>query len=161
MTEHSVKTSPKDFFLHLLAIVTLYVSAISFTTIIFQYANLLFPDPLEYQYYDPTSGIYSVIRWALASLIIIFPVYIWSSWYLDKGYSRHPEKRKLRIRRWLIYFTLFAAALIIIGDLIALVYNLLEGELTMRFIIKIFSVLFVAGSVFGYYFWDLKRHGEE
>ena len=72
-----------------------------------------------------------------------------------------PEKRNLRIRKWLIYFTLFAAALIIIGDLVALIFSLLGGELTVRFLLKVVTIFFVAGSVFYYYLWDLRRHNIE
>lgn len=155
------KTGPKDFFLHLLAMVTLYGGAVSFTVLIFQYVNVLLPDVLEGDGYYRLRGAYSIIRWQIASLIIVFPTYVLTSWRLAKDYDRDPEKRNLRIRRWLIYFTLFVAALIIIGDLVTLVYNLLGGETTPRFLFKIAAVLFVAGSVFGYYFWDLRKHKTE
>ena len=153
------KTSPKDVFLHLLAIVTLYVSAASFLTLIYQYANILFPDITSPggDYY----GSYGAIRWAIASLIVIFPVFVITSWQLNKGYTASPSKRNLRIRKWLIYFTLFAAALIIIGDLVALINRFLGGELTIRFIIKVLAVLFVTGNTFFYYFSDLKKHKTE
>jgi hypothetical protein len=67
----------------------------------------------------------------------------------------------LWIRKWLIYFTLFAAALIIIGDLVTLLNRFLEGELTVRFLLKVLAVFFVAGSVFYYYLWDLRKHKTE
>jgi hypothetical protein len=155
------KTGPKDVFLHLLAILTLYASAIAFIALIFQYINVLIPDPLEMQGGYALQSSYQAIRWAIASLIVIFPVYIFSVWYLNKNYIASPEKRNLRIRKWLIYFTLFAAALIIIGDLVALIFNLLGGELTTRFLLKVLTVFFVAGSVFYYYLWDLRRHNIE
>jgi len=155
-----IKTGPKDVFLHLLAIISLYATAIGFITLIFQYINVLIPDPLEQQYYGLQTA-YSAIRWSISSLIIIFPVYILSTWYLNKSYATFPEKRNLRIRKWLIYFTLFMAALIIIGDLVALVFNLLGGELTVRFLLKMLTIFLVAGTVFYYYFWDLKRHNIE
>lgn len=156
--EQLQKTSPKDVFLHLLAIITLYTSTASFLVLIFQYVNILFPDVLELgNGYYALSGAYSAIRWSIASLIVVFPVYIITSWFLNKNYTAHPQKRNLRIRKWLIYFTLFAAALIIIGDLVTLVNRLLEGELTIRFILKVIAVFFVAGSVFGYYLWDVRR----
>ncbi len=154
------KTGPKDVFLHLLAIVSLYAAAIGFITLIFQYVNVLIPDPLEQQYYGLQSA-YSAIRWSISSLIIIFPVYVVATWYLNKSYAASPEKRNLPIRKWLIYFTLFVAALIIIGDLVTLVFNLLGGEFTTRFLLKVFTVFFVAGTVFYYYFWDLRRHNIE
>lgn len=147
------KTSPKDIFLQLLAIVTLYGSAVGFLTLLFQFINIQFPDKLEY--YSVTSA-YSSIRFAVSSLIIVFPVYLWVMRFLEKSYVREPEIKEIRIRKWLVYFTLFAAGLIIMGDLVALVYNFLNGELTARFVLKICSVFLVAGAVFWYYFWDIK-----
>ena len=150
------KSSPKDVFLHLLAIITLYVSAGGFIALLFQYINILFPDQLNsYDSYRISSA-YSTIRWAIASLIILFPAYIGVSWFLQKEYVNNPLKRELRVRRWLIYFTLFAAGLIIMGDLVSLIYWFLSGELTARFILKIATVLIVAGVVFGYYLWDTR-----
>ena len=149
------KTSPRDFFLHLLAIITLYVSAVAFTTLLFQYTNIYFPDQLEDSYYSRLSHL-SGIRWSIASLFIIFPVYAITSFFLNKSYIKTPFKRSLRIRKWLIYFTLFAAALIIIGDLVAVIFRLLGGELTVRFFLKVITLLFVTGSIFGYYLWDIR-----
>ena len=37
------------------------------------------------------------------------------------------------------------------------VYNFLNGELSARFVLKVVVVLLVAGGVFGYYMWELKR----
>lgn len=155
------KGGPKDVFLHLLAILTLYASAIAFIALIFQYINVLISDPLEMQNGYAIQSSYQVIRWSIASLIIIFPVYIFSVVFLNKNYAAIPEKRNLRIRKWLVYFTLFAASLIIIGDLVALIFNLLGGELTVRFLLKVLTVFFVASSVFYYYLWDLRRHDIE
>ncbi|MDG1950843.1 MAG: hypothetical protein P8J32_08590, partial [bacterium] len=48
-------------------------------------------------------------------------------------------------------------ALTIIIDLVTLVGTFLDGELTLRFAIKVMTVLAVAGLVFWYELWDLKR----
>ncbi|MEK7542905.1 MAG: DUF5671 domain-containing protein [Patescibacteria group bacterium] len=149
------KTSPKDIFLHLLAIVTLYASATSFLVLAFQYVNLSFPDPLEYGDF-PISG----IRWAIATLIVVFPVHLFTMRKLGKDYALDPEKRGTRIRKWLVYFTLFVAALIMIGDFVTLINNFLQGDLTIRFLLKVVAVLFVAGSIFWYYISDLKHQNE-
>ena len=148
------KTSPKDIFLHLLAIITLYVSAGSLVTLLFQYINIFFHG------YTLQSA-YSTIRWTISTLVIVFPVYVLTSWFLNKGYTANPSKRNLRIRKWLIYFTLFVATVIIIGDLVTLIYNLLGGELTVRFLLKTLAVFLVSGSVFTYYFWDVRKYKTE
>jgi len=151
--EMTLKSSPRDVFLHLLAIVTLYIAAVSFGTLLFQYVNYFFPDPLN----DPIGGASSAVRWALASLVIVFPVYVWISWFLGRDAAREPAKRELRIRKWLLYFTLFLAAVVMITDLVALIYTFLGGELSARFMLKVLAVLSIAAAVFVYYFWNLRH----
>lgn len=151
------RTSPKDVFLHLLAITTLYVGAINLGTMWFQYINILFPDPLNlWEYYG--SGALNSIRWSIASLIVVFPAFLVTTKFLNTSYKKMPSLRNARIRKWLIYFTLFVAALIIIGDLVTLVFNLLGGEYTARFLLKVLSVFLISGAVFWYYAWDLKAN---
>ena len=152
-----LKTTPRDFFLHLLSIVMLYASAIAFTTLIFQYINLLIPDIIQGSYWLP-DGIKGLARGALATLIVVFPIYVWVSWFLNNDYAKNPEKRDLRIRKWLLYFTLFIAAIVIVIDFVTLIKSFLEGELTMRFLYKVLTVGFVAGSIFGYYLTDIKKN---
>ena len=150
------KTSPKDIFLHLLAIIALYASAISFLTIAFQYVNIAFPDALDSQYMMDSAR--SSIRWGISFLIVSFPVYLLVMRFFEKEYKKNPEKRGLSIRKWLVYFTLFIAAIVMLTDVIVLINNLLEGDLTTRFILKVVAVLFVAGSIFGYYFADMRKN---
>lgn len=160
MPEHAQKVSAKDFFLHILSIITLYVSAGSFVALLFSYINILLPDPLRAIYYD-LEGEYRTIRWSISSLIVVFPAYIFITKYLHNLYEKKPEKRNLRVRKWLVYFTLFLASLIIGGNLVTLIFNLLGGDTTLKFLLKVASVFFVAGSVFGYYFYDIKKHKTE
>ena len=151
------KTGPKDVFLHLLAIIALYASAVSLTTLLFQYINIALLDALDGGYYALTS-IYQSIRFALSSLIVLFPVFVFTSRFLQQEYVADPEKRDTRIRKWLLYFTLFLAGFVILGDLVTLLYNFLDGELTKRFLLKILVVLFVAGAIFWHYFAELKEY---
>lgn len=148
------KTLPRDVFLYLLSVITLAVSATSFGTLIFQYINMTWVDAVDYY---GLAGSQSAIRYSMASLIIVFPVFVWVSRFLRKDTERHEEKRDLKIRRWLLYFTIFVAALIIIGDLVAILFNFLNGELSTRFVLKALTVLFIAKSIFIHYFNELKE----
>lgn len=152
----SLSNLPRDVFLYLLSIITLIVSAISFGVLVFQYINIYFPDLLNDYYFSPSSY-YGSIRQALAALIVIFPVYVWVSRFLKKDIDENPEKRELKIRKWLLYLTVFVAALVIIGDLVTLINTFLNGELTKRFILKILAIFFIAGSIFSYYFSELRE----
>jgi len=152
----NTKSLPRDVFLHLLSIISLVAVAVSFGTLLFQYINVYFPDIVtDYGYYN-RSGYFSQIRSALAALIVFLPVFIWVSRFIKRDIDRNPEKRELKIRKWLLYLTLFVAALVIIVDLIVLVRSFLEGELTTRFILKILSILFIASSAFYYYLNELR-----
>ncbi len=146
------KTSPKDFFINLGAIVALYVSVISVLNLLFEVINRAFPDPLQ-PYIDPYSG---AIRWTIASLIIIFPLYLWLSRLLNRDTEKNPEKRELSVRKWLIYLTLFVAGVAIAIDLIVLINTFLGGEITTRFVLKVVAVLVVLGTIFGYYLFDIR-----
>jgi len=146
---------PRDLFLHLLAVVTLYWSAISFVTLLWQFINNAFPDILT----DMYAGDYrlGLVRFSVSAIIIVFPVFILVSWYLNKIYRKESAVRESKIRKWLIYLTLFIASLVIIGDLISVINIFLGGEITIRFILKALSVILVAGVIFGYYLDDVRR----
>ena len=151
----NTKTTARDFFLQLGVTVTLYVSAISLLTLLFQIINLAFPDALEGRYYvDPYS---TGMRWAIASLVIIFPLYLVLSWLANRDYRREPAKRELSIRKWLIYFTLFVAGIALAIDLITLLNYFLGGEITIRFVLKVLAVLVVAAVIFVYYLVEARR----
>lgn len=154
----TIKTTPKDFFLYVAGMITLYVSAGSLLSLLFGIINALFVDPLS-SFYD--YGYSSSTRFAIASLCIIFPVYICILWFLRKDVIAHPEKKELWVRRWLTYLNLFVAGSIVVGDLITLLNTFLGGEITTRFALKVLAVFVVAGIVFAYYLYDLRRSGEE
>ncbi len=153
-----MKTTPKDFFLWIGVIITLYISSISLLTLLFQYIDVLFEDSLKNAFYDPYSG---AIRFAIASLIVIFPLYIYLTRLVNKEVRQNPEKKDIGVRKWLIFLTLFVAGVTIIIDLIVLINTFLGGEeLTFGFILKVLSILVVIGGVFLYYFYDLKGKWE-
>jgi hypothetical protein len=145
--------SAQEAFLYLLLFLTLYVSAVSFGTLGFQLVNAWLPDKIP-AYMDYRT---SALRQALAALIIAYPIYLALSAILRRAVSRDPEKRNSKIRKWLTYITLFIASGVIIGDLISLVFNFLQGELTLRFVLKIMIIAAIAGTVIGYYIWEIRE----
>src|SRR3989344_2718257 len=150
--EETKRTGPRDVFMHLLAIIFLYVCVISFSALLFGYINIYFPDVLQGDY-----GRYArtAIRWPLSILFIVFPFYVWLNTYLQRDLLKYPEKRELRVRKWLLHFTLFLATIVIIGDLVTLIYQFLSGGISTRFLLKVITILIIAGAVFLYYGWNL------
>ncbi|MDX1429681.1 MAG: DUF5671 domain-containing protein [Rhodothermales bacterium] len=146
--------SAREAFLYLLLFATLYVSAFNLGNLLFQFINLGFPEPTDPEGFPLIAR--GSIRWAVASLVIAFPVFLFVSRIINREVGRDPVKKESSIRKWLTYMTLFVAAGIIIGDLIALVYSFLSGELTVRFVLKVLTIGVIAGGVFGYYLRDVR-----
>lgn len=145
--------SAREAFIYLLLFVCLYISAFSFGSLMFEFIEGWFPDALKsWQDYSVES-----VRMSSASLIVAFPLFLWLTRLTVKAIKSDPDKRSSKIRKWLTYITLFVAASFIIGDLITLFFNLFGGELTVRFLLKVLTVLVIAGLIFGYYLWDLKK----
>lgn len=151
--DNKPKTTPKDFFLHVGAIAGLYWSAGALIALLYQLIDYAFPDKLA-SYGDPYSA---GIKFAIASLLVIFPIFLWIGSRLQKEFDVSPEKRELPIRKWLVYLTLFIVSIVIIVDLITLINTFLGGEITMRFALKALATFVVAGLIFGYFLSDIRR----
>jgi hypothetical protein len=146
--------SARDAFMYLLLFATLYTVAYYLGRLLFDLINLAFPDPAAYQGY--AEYVRQSIRWSISALIVSLPVFLLMSWLTGRAARVDPTKRTSPVRRWLTYLTLFFSACVLIGDFVTLVYNLLSGELTIRFILKVAVVAAIAGTAFWYYLSDLR-----
>ena len=145
--------SARDAFVYLVLFATLGISAVQFGSLVFELINRAFPDLAEGSL-DTYS--LSAMRRAIAALVVAFPIYLILSFRVASAIRRDPTKRGSRIRKWLTYMTLFIAASVLIGDFTAVIYSLLSGDLTVRFILKAITVIVIAGAIFGFYLWDLR-----
>jgi hypothetical protein len=146
----------RDAFFHLLTFVALYTSVISLIILFFDYIGILFPDAALQTYPGMDDGTLSSIRWAIAAIIVSFPLFFWLSRILLKEMQMHVEKAASGVRRWLTYLTLFVTAAALMGDVITLVFYFLDGELSTRFVLKVLVILLLAGCSFTYYFLALR-----
>ena len=151
--------SAREAFLYLLLFSTLYFFACNLGNLLFALIGQALPDAADNDWQVISLG--ESIRWSISALVIAFPVFAFLAWHVARDVARHPIKRMSPIRRWLTYLTLFVAAAVLIGDLTALVFNALGGELSLRFILKVLAVAVIAGTAFGYYLWDLRREEVE
>ena len=151
--------SAREAFAYLVLFSTLYFFAWNLGSLLFQLIQYALPDPADpdWQLMRLNGG----IRWAISALVIAFPVFVFAAHRVSRDVDKHPIKRLSPVRRWLTYLTLFVAATVLIGDLTALVYNLLSGDLSLRFVLKVLVVGVIAGTVFGYYLWDLRQEEVE
>lgn len=147
--------TPKHFFLHIFTIIMLYLFTVNLIVLLFQYINFLAPDLLSRAVSSFVNK--EIIRFSLSSIIIIFPVFFLSSWLLQKSYKNNPAVEKMKIKKWLVYFTLFIGAIVVVFNLVTAVLWFLNGEITLRFMLKSLSLLVVIGLIFTYYGRDTKE----
>ena len=148
----NTKMTAKDFFLHIAVIILLYTGTVALLNILFNVINAAFPQVTQYSYFASTS-----ISLPVATLIVVFPLFLFLANVLRKGYVADPGQKEYPVRKWLIYITLFIAGGVLVGDLVTLIYYFLDGqEMTTAFLLKILSILVVTGCIFGYYMDDLK-----
>lgn len=151
--------SAREAFLYLVLFATLYLWAWNLASLLFDLINHAFPDPA-----DDRSRLVNVVqsvRWSISSVIIAFPVFLYVAHYLSRELARSPIKRLSAVRRWLTYLTLFIASIVLMGDMIVLVSNVLGGELSVRFFLKFLVAAVIAGAIFGYYLFDLRTEEKE
>jgi hypothetical protein len=149
--------SARDAFLYLVLFTTLYFSSYNLGSLLFDFINKALPDPTVANYRSAWDG----MRWSTSALIVAFPTFLFLAYDINKDVARNPVKRLSPIRRWLTYLTLFVASCVLIGDVTALIYNALGGELTSRLLLKVLVVGAIAGTVFGHYLSDLRREERE
>ena len=147
------KTTAKDFFLYLGITIGLYVSVVSFLTLIFTIIDKVFPLAGDY-----AGGFENTIRISIAALIIFFPTFFYLTWLIYKDLKVNPGKKEIWVRKWMIFLNLFIAGLTAAVDLAVLIYKFLGAEdLSLRFFLKVFFVLASAATIFVFYFYNLKR----
>lgn len=150
-----VAFSAREAFLYLLMFVALYMVAYHTGAILFGVVERKWPDvAFDDRVWDRTR---EWVRFGVASLLVAFPVYLFTSRITGRAIAADPEKRNSGVRRWLTYLTLFNAACVLIGDFIVVLLGLLKGELTARFLSKAAIVAAIAGWLFTHYLGGLRR----
>lgn len=147
---------PLDAFLNLLSLITLSWLWIATIEVAHQIIDKFLSKPTINMY---LSGGYSQtgLKFGIASMIIIAPVFFVIINILHKQYKKNRLNFKSGIHRWLTYLMILASSLAILGGLISLIYNLLNGAYTAAIISKILVTLVSSALVFTFYFFDLRR----
>lgn len=146
--------SAKFAFFYLLSLVALVFVAISVGMVYFQIINLKVVDDINLYSGQFTSD---SLKFAISALIIASPIYFLMVRFINRSLESGALSREAGIRRWLTYFILFVSAVVIIVWLIMTLNAFLNGEITLKFILKALTVLFIAGVIFGYYLYDIRR----
>lgn len=152
------QVSARDAFLYLVMFSMLYLSVYHLGNLLFQFINLALPDVTQY---DTRAGQLGSVRFSIASLLIAWPLFLWLATRIQRQVLAEPVRRQSAIRKWLTWLTLAVAACVIAGDLIYLLFRLLSGELSLRFVLKVLVIGLLAGSSFAYYYRLMSQDDHE
>lgn len=151
------KISAGFFFLSLGLLITLITSVTSFLNLVFETLDNRFPDVLNSVYeYGYSTYQYESIRMSLSTLIIFFPILLLIVYFWNKASTAGLNKIDEMVRKWLIYVLLFLSGLVATIDLVMLVHYFISGEITLRFVLKVFAVLVATLYVGVYFIYKLK-----
>jgi len=145
--------SAREAFLYALMFLALAMTAWNITTLGFELIELWLPDATDkYTRYSAQS-----VRWSVSVLVVFFPLFLVMNTRAQRAARADPGQRRSAVRKWFGYITLFLAAIALLGDLIAVIYALLSGDLTARFIAKAALVALTAGLIFLYFRGEMEE----
>ncbi|MBT3211252.1 MAG: hypothetical protein HOD99_11080 [Planctomycetaceae bacterium] len=150
-----VSSGPREAFLHLLAMLLLYMTAFATGAVLFLVIDVFLSDPTN-------RGIFGADRMArfhAAILMASLPVLALVRWAINRDIIRNPAIRIAPVVRTLSYITLLITSLIMVCDMVAVLLGFLNGDLTLTFILKSSVVVLLAGGIFLWYISGL--HFEE
>lgn len=140
-------TAARDALFYSLLFVVFGMVVGSTLTLLFAQVNILLPEPSESSTYGQLSG----LRWSMAALIVFAPVF----WTLDRKDRKATATDRARthgtVRRWLSALAMLVATITLLGDALYLIYSWLDGQITLRFLIKSATVALIAGVVLAYF----------
>ena len=148
--------TPKHFILQLGSLIAVYVSIVSVLILIFSITNLQFPDDASYYWED--NGARQAIRTSIAMLLVFFPAFLIFTRLSNQDRRKHLHGEYNTIAKWMVYLSILGGILILLGDLVTLINYFLNGEITVRFIIKVITLFSVIGLALGYYVLDVKGY---
>lgn len=141
-------------FFYLLSLVALVFTALATGMVIFQIINKKIADDLTLA---PGGFSQDALRFAISAIIIAAPVYFVMMWLVNKNLLTGKIEKESGIRKWLTYFILLVSAVVMIGWPIGTINSFLNGELTLKFILKSLTAILISALIFSYYLYDIKR----
>ncbi len=144
----------REAFIYLVLFSNLLISTLALCTLLFSIINQLFPDAAALR---QSTYLNQTTRWSISVLIVSFPVFLLVARRTRRALQKTPAIRGSAVRRWLTYLTLFITASSLLCDFSVLVYHLLGGGTTTRFVLKTLVVAALSGTILGYYLTDMKK----
>ncbi|MBI5414377.1 hypothetical protein HZA38_02575 [Candidatus Peregrinibacteria bacterium] len=148
----------KHAFWYLTSFFTLTMSSIGIGMLLFQIVDYFFSNDLQNWYYY---NFQEMLKTGISFASITAPIFFFSTRYINRSLSRKDLDEDSALRKWLTYFILFGTVVVSIVTLVTLLRSLLDGDYTITFLLKVAVVFILSGTIFLYYFTDMKNKSEK
>lgn len=148
------KATTIDLAVNLFSFLLLGIVVSAFIVLCFSLIEHALPDAAERVDGHLQIMISQTIHRSMASIAIAFPLYLFAMRWWIRRFSTGHERSEAAVTRRITYLVLMVASAVIVCDLITLVYSLLQGEMTIRFLLKLAAVLGIATIVFSFYLFE-------
>jgi hypothetical protein len=149
-------TTPRNIVIQMGALISLYLSIGFFIALLFSLITIAFPSPADGYWEVAQAG--STLRLSIAMVVVFFPTYLILTRTLNQIRRREKSGAYITFTKWLLYFSLLVGGGVILGDLVSILVSFLNGDLTLRFILKAVGLLIVVGLALWYYILDLQDY---
>ncbi len=157
---YAKKTSMVDIMVNFFSFILLGIVVTALGSLYFAIISYFLPDALRidsYSYSYYYRNIAKTIHYATAALLIAYPIYYFTVRLWFKAFSEDETKIESKLTKWVTYLILLASSVTIVGDLIYVIYGLLQGELTMSVLLKALVIIIIASMITGFYFLERKK----
>jgi hypothetical protein len=141
-------------FLYIIFFISLYVLATSIGWLFHIAIDQMTPNQANSSY--TLFGSLSQTRSLIASIIVSYPIFLVLAIVLKKQLLRQPAVRNIRSRKILIYITLIATFLIMLGHIIFTITSFLNGTVTTAALEHLGVTFLIAGAIFWYFLDEVK-----
>jgi hypothetical protein len=149
------QNTARNFALQLGSLITLYTSISAVLMIAFGAINMLFPDAAEYSWLYSSSQ--DGMRFGIALLIVFFPAFLILTQKVN-SIRRIESGTYLLLTKWLVYLSILIGGIVLLGDIVSVVLNYLNGEITARFFLKAAVLAIVLSFSLYYYLKDAQGY---
>lgn len=146
-----------DAFEHILMFISMYVLAITIGLTLSLFVEKWFPGAPDMYESGNNSWKLSMLRGYIASLIVSYPLFAFFFLRITRRTMDNPFVRTLKARKFLIYLTLVVAFIIVISNIISIIFNFLNGNVTLNFFLNFLIIVSISSLIFFYYLQQVKE----
>lgn len=141
-------------FEHVLLFISMYIFVTSITLLFHSFIDVWSPKTSDYPSFPSTVSV--ILIGYVSSIVVSYPLFTYLFLHITRKTLKNPELRKNRARKAMIYLTLIATFIIGVANLISIVYNFLNGNVTLNFALHFLLSFGVCAFIYLYYLGQVK-----